>query len=291
VLNARKALHVQVRFAWEMSGEKRSDYPLIPITPDQALYAISDFTDIERRLVRSLLIVGGLLPELISYLDTKARPLAGFAWRIGPRKPGAERRFDELNRACAWMKPPDHKYLFGHEMDGPMTLPNIFSIIPENPWVVFLSQMAEAFGARAWAWQISILRSYVDDLIPRIASHQDLRQNCGRIARWLRQLTPAQRSAWSDLQQVSAALNDEATVWTLMRALVRMTTQIYQNHSLAIQSLHAMRAPVVLIWDLENWILSPEYSKFRYESGASTRVPIPAVLQRVGNIVQSNDHL
>lgn len=157
-------------------------------------------------------------------------------------------------------------------------------VMPANAWSSIVVQLADRLGIYAWHWKLSFLQQQIDDLIPKLAYRQGLRAYSSKVARWLKGLTPEQRTSWQDIANVSKLLSDQQASDTMARFLCRMATVIYQNHFLALSSLRTMRADLPIVHDLEHWILSEDYSQMRQKLGMSSRVPIPVSLARIERV-------
>lgn len=282
VLQARQALAASVRAAWEISGEKRAHYAFQnppKIVVDRCL---KGFPPRAARLAYASLHVGPMLPELLALLD----PGATVTRAVPAPLDSVEARVDKALATLAWLQGPRRRYRFSFEAAaGATALPAFMHVLPANPWSLIVARLAEHFGLNAWGWKLSRLNSQIVDLIPRLASRQDLRRHSGKVAKWLKDLTPEQRAAWQDLATLSRSLEDEEAAAALAIFLCRLATVVLPHHLQALTSLHAMRAPAVVIWDLEAWLLSDVYSEVRGQLGTRNRVLVPNALQRLTTIV------
>jgi hypothetical protein len=281
VLHARQALNSSVRHAWEFSGEKRSEYGLFAPSRAQIQACMTGFSTPVVRLVNACLTVGSALPELLSMLDQGASVTKAAA---APHD-SLEARIDSGIAKLEWLPVPKRRYRFSFESAlGGTPLPSFMQVLPSNAWSLVVARVAERLGINAWGWRLSRLHSQIADLIPRLASRQDLRRQSAKVASWLKELTPEQRTAWQDLASLGRALDDQTAVASLAAFVCRVATIICPNHHMALTSLQAMRAPVAIMWDLETWLLGDGYSQLRVEMGTSTRVPVPNSLIKLTTI-------
>ena len=107
----------------------------------------------------------------------------------------------------------------------------------------------------------------------------------GKIGRWLRRLSPMARSAWYDLPGILPKISEERGLDIQAILVFRLALILNQNSYQALASLRAMRAPVHMVWQFENWLLSDQYSKIRDHYGLDQRVIIPDSVKRLPSIV------
>lgn len=281
VSHARQVLSAPVRHAWEISGEKRARY--IFQTPDKTMieHCLKGFNSRASRLAYASLHIGQVLPELLAILDPGVATMRISA----PPADSVEAQVDKALMAVPWLKASKRRFRFSFEGGTSGTsLPAFMQVLPANPWSILVARLADRLGVNAWAWKLSYLHAQVIDLIPRLASRQDLRRHSGKVAKWLKDLSPEQRAAWQDLALLSRAMEDDKAQEALACFLCRLATVVYQNHYMALTSLQAMRAPASVIWDLENFLLSESYTDIRLKLQSQNRVLVPNALQRLTSI-------
>jgi hypothetical protein len=147
--------------------------------------------------------------------------------------------------------------------------PPFFASLLDSKWSILFVSLAQRLGVTAWDWQLSLLHHQIESIIPRMMRGAETPAQ-GKVGRWLRSLTPAQRKAWYELAQQSRRFDDEEAQGIISRFLARLTTTLLQDHSLALQGLEKMRAPLRLRWDLEHWIVSDVYGELRRSLGHFT---------------------
>ena len=205
VLNARQALAPAVRHAWEFSGEKRAEYGFFVPTKKQVQACLAGMSSPAARLANACLMVGGALPELLALLD----PGATVTRISAAPHDSIEARVDQALSKLDWLQPPRRRYRFSFESAlGGSQLPAFMQVLPTNTWSLMTARLAERLGINAWGWRLSRLHAQIADLIPRLACRQDLRRHSGRVATWLKELTPEQRAAWQDMAALSRAMDD-----------------------------------------------------------------------------------
>ena len=282
VLQARGGLCTTVRHAWDISGEKRAQYGFT--VPSRAMLdlCLAGMTPAAARLAHACVQVGGILPELLAILDPGAVPIRSLAHPAA----SVEAQVDKALLDIDWIPVAKRRYRFSFESAlGGTALPAFMQVLPGNAWSLLTVRLAERLGINAWGWRLSRLQAQIIDLIPRLASRQDLRRHSGRVATWLKELRPEQRAAWQDLATLTRTLDDQEAALALASFICRLATVILQNHLAALTSLQTMRAHVAMIWDLEVWLLGEPYSKIRAACGRENRVLVPSILQRLPTIV------
>ena len=282
VLHARRALMPGIRHAWEISGEKRASYDFVPPSKAAVERCLLGIPARAARLAYASMHIGPVLPELLAILDNGAK-----TERLKGHPPDSvEGRVERLLANLSWLEAPKKHFRFSFEAAGsPLPLPGFAQVLPANPWAVLVAKLSERFGVSAWGWKLSRLHGEISDLIPRLATRQDLGRHSGKVAKWLRELTPERRAAWQDLSQLTRSMDDDQAADALASFICRLATVIYENHFLALTSLQAMRAPAAVIWDLERWIVSDAYSEIRKNLHTSHRILVPNSLVRLESAV------
>ncbi len=282
ILMSRKVLAKSMVQSWGISGERRTEYAAVIPGEAELKLAMMGFSQQEQRLVNALLKVGPELPELLAILDTGAKPYKAPA----PLAQSFEEDVDKMLTRIDWL--PAQKKMYRFSFQGyttPAQLPAFVQVMPSNTWSFLLVRLAGRLGLNAWNWKLSHLHEQIQDLIPRLATRQDLSRYSLKVARWLRGLSPEQRSAWYDVSVLCTKISDERGVEILVLFLSRLATMIHQSHYQALNSLHTMRAPVNILWSLETWLLSDEYTNYRRAKGSYSRVAVPPNLQQLATIL------
>ena len=281
---ARGALVPNVRHAWDISGEKRSHYPFQKMTLEDLRPCFDGMTPVAQRMVMACLQIGNALPELLAILDGGARS----SKIVAPANGSVEAEVETALRGLDWLKPVTKRWHFSFDTTalGGTTLPAFMHVLPTNLWSLLVLKICERLGIHSWGWKVSMLHGLIADLIPRVAKRQDLRRHSFKVAAWLRKLGGAERAAWQDLAYTAKGLKDDEALDALATFVTRFATVMLPNHHMALTSLQAMRAPVSIIWSLENWIVSPDYSRLRDRLGTKSRVPVPNSLARLPTIIK-----
>lgn len=282
VINARGYLHPSVRHPWEISGEKRAAYPINTLNKKVVAVCVRGLPHAAQKIAWALINVGGQLPELLSCLDRGA----SVARVASYPNDSLERKAEEAINRLGWLPPLRKRYKFSFDAtSGHSKVPAFAQVLPANLWAIIVAHLAERLGINAFQWKMSFLHDQIIDLVPRMAGRQDLKRNSSKVAKWLKDLAPEQRSAWYDLAALSRAMDDDTARTALAVFVTRLATAIYQNHILALTSLQAMRADVEVIWMLESWILSDGYQAVRKDLGYESRVPVPMTLLKLDSVI------
>ncbi len=290
VLKSRLALTPSVRHGWEISGEKRSQYPFVTdVAKNKSIVdaLLKDFQPKAARLCYACLHVGPVLPELLAILE----PRASASRPVAAPEDSVEAQTEKLLDSIKWLAAPKKRFRFpGDSGVQHSTLPAFMQVLPANPWSHLAARLCDRMGISAWNFKLSRLGAQIVDLIPRLASRQDLRRHSTKVAKWLKDLSPEQRASWQDLAALSRAMDDKTAADALAMFVCRLATVMLPGHLQALTSLQAMRADAAIIWDCERFILSDAYSDSRRRLGVAHRVPVPNALQRLTTIVQPESH-
>lgn len=263
VVRHRTVLNEQLERHWQICGERRRDFSILELTEAQVRKVVQSFDGHERKLVEGLMVVGPLIPELLASLHPQLTPV---------KKPKTLTEVeDEIQAALEkinWMPKP--KKIYSPNPSGMwMPKPPFLASLLDSKWSLLFVSLAQRLGITAWDWQLSLLHHQIESIIPRMMRGAETPAQ-GKVGRWLRSLTPAQRKAWYELAQQSRRFDDEEAQGVISRFLARLTTTLLQDHSLGLQGLEKMRAPLRLRWDLEHWIVSDAYGELRRSLGHFT---------------------
>lgn len=283
ILHARQSLDERVVHPWAISGENRNEYGLNAISLEQALQVIRDVKDDEQKFLHALLTAGSLLPELLSVLDDGAKIVKVATPKPHSREAIIEKALDQIE----WMPENKRQYRFSHEKHvlGRIHVPNFVQVLPNNTWSHLMLRLGVRIGCAAWGWSVTFLHQQLEGLVPRLAQGQEARLP-GKVGKWLRALTPEQRKAWYDMITYSGRIREERGIELLSLLLMRLALIMNQNHYQALTSLQTMRAPLVMVRSLENFILSTEYSQIRRKKETNNKVPVPLALLKLPSVLK-----
>jgi len=277
ILRTRGVLADQVRFAWDMSGEKRSRYSFNSPKTDHLQACLFGLSAPVSRLIEGCLSVGPRLPELFAIKYPSVRSVNPLIAAIKSRDSDLDKALDKIS----WMPQRERGYVFSYELESApgSHLPAFMHVLPQNTWSQLVLGICDRMGMHVWSWKISMLQKVISDLVQRGSPATGLQRQSSKVARWMRDLTPEQRSSWQEIAGLTRVLDDVEAQIGIAKFVCRMATVICQSHYEALLSLQQMRAPVAVSWDLEGWILSNEYTKIRQQMGTVSRVPVPVSIQ------------
>ncbi len=282
MMHARASLHPAIVRSWEVSGEKRREYAFSRMTTAHARMCLHDFDPNMAKFCEALRVVGPAVTELIAILDNSSRSLR---WRSASG--GVEREAREALDRAPWLTAGRKRYRFGPDAETDvLRLPAPFAkTLPVNAWSAVFGELCERLGAHSWGWRVSTLRAFAEEMIPGVRTKLDLIGRPGKVARWMKSLTPDERSAWNTLQRLSQVLEDETTAEQVMIFVTRLATLFYQNHYQGLTTLQIIRAPLTVLRGLETWVISSEYSRCREQLGTRTLMPVPSDLRAVNPLL------
>ncbi|RZA24284.1 MAG: hypothetical protein EOP10_10345 [Proteobacteria bacterium] len=274
LLHVRQQLGPELEKPWLIVGEKRREFPMLHLSPEQLKVLCSTFDGNERKLVEAVVNVGPLIPELLASLNPNLLPQ-----KRTRAISKTETEVFEFLEAADWLPSPKKQY--GLNAGGLwQTRPPFFSNLTDGKWCGIFVGLSQRLGLNAWDWQLSLLNQQIEALIPRMTRSSETLQ-ASKVGRWLRSLTPSQRKSWYDLAQVSKKFEDEQAQAILGRFLAILTTTLYQDHIAALATLERVRAPLRLRWDTENWIVSLAYGEIRKGLGSHTITRFPDNVYRM----------
>ena len=273
VLKSRIQIPESINTGWKCSGEQKRSYPLHTPNALQIDACLQGFNREEVRLIWTCMKLGEHIPLLLSHRNQEIK--------IGKKsrntKDPIKAKISEILETKKLFGKLYKDYSISHakEFQG-LEIPMFSDIILDNTWCKILQEISHRMGISAWKWQVSVLTQLINTLSPSSkTSWQPFQSENAPIAKWLKILSSEQRSSWYDLSQIINKLDDEQGFRILSCFMTRLSTLIYQNHFQALYSLKKMRAPIYLIWDLENWILSSKYNEMRrdYQWENTFKVP------------------
>jgi hypothetical protein len=283
VLEGRQSLDERIASPWAISGEKRSEYPFFVANVSHVELCLSGFSKDEKKLCSAVVVVGPLIPELLASIDSTATMLKMETPATDSFESRAERALDALG----WLAQQRKIYRFGSEgiLSTNIQLPNFLQIMPNNLWSYLYLRVAERLGLNSWSWKISRLFEALDGMLPRFASSKA--QDATKVGKWLRQLRPEVRSAWQDLAHLKNKISDERCSEVLAIFLARLALILHPAHVQALKSLRTMRAPIYLVWSLEQWMLGEVYSDIRRDLNTLSRSQVPQNIRSMVRISRS----
>lgn len=277
VINARQALQTRVRGVWQISGEKRSAYPLS--WRDTAVQlCTAGFTTDEQKFLTAFFDIGAMIPSLFARLDPRARSYR--RTRDDPQ----HRNIENFLNTIAPLAIGERSYYFSSDgiLARNQQLPLFIRNMPDTVWSTLFARLAERLSLNLWSWQLSVLLTLVEKVLPRFITRSKI---TSRGLTWLRNLNPQQRHAWNTFVATASRISNTRGEELLGAFLCRLTTCMYQNNYQALLSLQLMQAPVSYIWNLEKFVVSTQYFQLRKQLGCLHRVNAPQSVVKMSSIL------
>ena len=98
-----------------------------------------------------------------------------------------------------------------------------------------------------------------------------------KAASWIQKHSQGKQELWYELARVIEDLKYDRCLELLAIAVTRVATVLDQDHAQSLLSLKRMNVPVSVVWALEKWILSEDYSILRKRMGTKNRVKLSSV--------------
>ena len=186
----------------------------------------------------------------------------------------------------SWLPRSKKDYYFSFEgtLSQGIRIPTFMEVLPKNLWSLLSLKLMERLGIYSWDWSLKRLGHNLDEVIPRPLTGKSEFMG-SKISRWLRTLTPEQRSAWYELPVHIKKISQQRAHEIQALLVFRFAILLNQNHYGALTSLKAMRVPVKVMWAMENWLLSSAYSELRRYLKGSDRIVLPETIKNLPSIV------
>lgn len=280
ILISRDAAIERLVLAWKISGEKRSEYALTQPNPIALEACLFGFDQSERRLAEALLQVGPRVPELLGIMKNQATAFKPIAYP----KYTSRYRLDQFLNKLGWLAQPKTQELLISSVVHP-EVQCFTRVMPSNDWSQLLALVIERLGVQTWGWNLADLASEIDHCISRYSSRLAHKKGDSKVEKWIRKLSPEQRSAFYSLRNLARELDPERVRTILTQLICRLTTVMYQDHYQALKSLQVMRVPLAVIWKFETWLLSNEYTNARRSLATNIALPVTTSLRSLKSIV------
>jgi len=282
ILESRQSLADGIVNPWMISGEKRSGYPFLSFGKDDLDLCLESFSELERRFCYACLKVGPLIGDLLVALDPHAK-----VQKPSPISPESfEYQVEKAIEHNKFLAGQRKVYRFGQEgvLASSFQLPGFIQALPSNLWSYLFIRIGECLGLHTWGWKLSKLHAQLEQVLPAASGVYGSKNYPLKVAKWLKGLNPSQKTAWQDLVSLSNKFDDDSAMMVLASFIGKLAIVIHPSHVQALKSLRTMRAPVLVIWEIEKWIASPEYSKIRRSYNIVNRVSVPAQLRDLKSI-------
>ena len=94
--------------------------------------------------------------------------------------------------------------------------------------------------------------------------------------KWYRSLGETERLAWLDMVQIIGKKPSHVLSQHVAYMVFRLALLLLPAHREALQSLHEMKMPLGYVRDLERFILSDPYGRYREHIDHHMKVPVPS---------------
>ncbi|RZA13036.1 MAG: hypothetical protein EOP10_30415, partial [Proteobacteria bacterium] len=144
LLHVRQQLGPEVEKSWLIVGEKRREFPLHHLNPEQLKLICSTFDGNERKLVESIINVGPLIPELLASLNPNLVPQ-----KRTKAVSKTETEVFEFLEAAEWLPTPKKQYSLNA---GGLwqTRPPFFSNLTDGKWCGIFVGLSQRLGLNSW---------------------------------------------------------------------------------------------------------------------------------------------
>ena len=279
LLACRTQLPVHLDKHLLVSGERRGTYPWYQPGAKEFDSCFIGLSSEQSKFVWACLKVGGKIPILLSQTGHKVR--LGKSLSIKKALEKADQPSKILNK-IKWLKDKvEFRTSYSGNLDSNQ-LPAFSELLPDTTWSHLVNEIASRMAINSWRWRTEELKLQIQDV--RTGSKESWKMMdsnpANPLSKWMKTLSHEQRNAWHDLSQLCHRLDNEQGFYALAVFICRLALVIYPDHYGAIQSLHEMRAPAFIIWELEKWILSPQYSQIRTINQRGHQIEIPKSLRQ-----------
>lgn len=277
ILQSRDALNERAIYAWQISGEARKSYSLLNLSSQDISLCTTGFSDLEKRLCFSLLWAGTSINEILYSSQLKQN---NSRFEFSKLNESLEKTIDQHINAQPWAHIEPKKTLFGSNVTEILiSIPLFAEKIPLNEWSLIFAKIASRLSMDKWDWTISNLSAILDSNsfgLTEFNTHRMMKSNSGKL---IKNLSPIQKKSITELKLVSKKISDEKAAFVISVFICRLTTAMFQFHLQALKSLQEMRAPLNILRNLEQWIISADYEKIRNSHKTNIQVPIPQTLK------------
>lgn len=278
ILASRHALPSEVESAWQICGETQDRFPLLAVDSIEVDSCLLGFTPEQARLVWAILKVGPLLPLLLSQHDDDIE----WVTHSIPTMNKTQNNFKILLSDSSVLKPMLGFYRLkknGQWCSQEHMHPIFVKTVEANTYSNCLFFIHYYLGINSWDGSLSCLADKLSRLNSR-SRPMPVTDNSRstQIGKWLRKLNQEQRSAWHDLNSLLPKLDHEEADTCLAIFCVRLSLLCCQSHYQALSALRQMKVALPIIWGLESFILSPNYSTVRKNRSQCHMMEVPSTI-------------
>lgn len=273
VLKSRTQPLPLIEQMWEVSGENRKQYHMVPLgVRDLAEVLTSRMNSSAWKVFCGLITMGYRIPELIACVSYRHESTK---WRT-PDEHSVEANILTQLKQYPWLHKPT-KRVSDHAPHGFAAM----GIVESSQWILTpysccVSFLLEFLGLISIGGDLLKINPLVS-LTTKSDSIQYKQNPTKKMAvKWYRSLSGDQKIAWLDIcrvtqQKVSVELSQD-----VLKLILRLAVMIMPAHYQALCSIQRLGMPLMYLRDLEAFILSDSYSTFRVIHKINHQVPIPS---------------
>ena len=271
VLESRAALPTAIHYPWTVSGENRKVYPVSQIDDADLELCLDGIDEMSSRACMALLSIGHKIPELVACIDEKLP-----VYRL-QTPPEGSHEFSVLKEVSkiSWFKIPSKRAGRGSNKTIGTEIPAFAQVLPANRWSSLVSLLMDSLGVSSINADFAKLARYAETVAASIGTRSSQRISKTAASKWVKSLSPVERTAWHDLYNILRKVDPVKLEASVMKVVVRMATLLIPAHFEALTSLQNMKCSLSYLRDLENFILSEEYTQYRSKYNFISKVPVP----------------
>lgn len=277
ILMNRNFSSLYLQKTWQFSADNVKFKDIITLKAKDFDIPLYDFSEIESVLIWSLLKLGPKIreffltgvPENLSkpYLFELTRPKEAMDWVKKLAKiPHLKEIADNSIESTGFLNQTSF-----------IEKPKIFKTFKETPWSIIVASLVSYLSPQIW--ENNLCRLHPNNL--GCFSMQNSRQ--GRVLtpaksnfrNWLKGFNSEQRQAWYQIQGIINKLSIQQVEEATIKYSMRVALLLNPSHLDALSLLKESRADSFYLWDIEKWLLSEPYYRFRVENSLEYKSIIP----------------
>ena len=273
VLRSRAEVLPLIEQLWQVSGENRKIYHMIPFgVADLARVLTTRMNSSSWKVFCALLTMGYRIPELIAHASYRHE---SSRWR-SPEKNTLEARILSGLSEYSWLHKPNKRV--AEQAAHPYAA---LGIVESQHWILtpfsccvsYLLEFLGLISLNGDLLKLNALISLTTTPDAHLTKQNPTQKSC---IKWYRALSQEQRIAWLDICRI---IRDKVSVdisQDILKLTIRLALIMLPAHFEAMQTLQQLKMPLVYLRDLEAFILSDAYTQFRINQNITHQVPLPA---------------
>ena len=259
---------------WQVSGENRQRYHLVPTTyEDLEKFVGASLLDTSRKVFLALLHCGHRIPELMAVASYKHHSTR---WKV-PTEDSLESSLLKGLEEYPWLKKPLKRISesVSHPF-APLGIPeaSTWNVSNYSVCVSYLFEFLGLFALSGDLFRLSPLISLTTGPGSGGWNHPNpTKKGCYK---WFRSLTDEERLGWLDITAVIQKKPSHKLSREVAYMVFRMALMLLPAHRDALKALRQLRMPLPYLRDLEMFILSDPYTQYRSKNQLAIKVPVPS---------------